>query len=149
MKKNYLFILLSILFFACNNENKRGVSFDIQDVQPFNEALAKNISQTDTLHAIIEGEVESVCSMSGCWMNLKSNDGDSELFVQFKDHEFSVPKEILGKKATMKGKAFLEVTSVEELKQYAEDDGLSQEEIDAITSPEKELRFLATGVIWE
>jgi len=47
----------------------------------------------------------------------------------------------------MEGKAYKEETSVEELKHYAEDEGLSQEEIDAITEPVYELKFMASGVI--
>jgi hypothetical protein len=36
---------------------------------------------------------------------------------------------------------------VEELKHLAEDAGKSKEEIEAITEPKEELKFLATGVL--
>ena len=47
----------------------------------------------------------------------------------------------------MEGKAFREVTTVEELRHYAEDEGASQEEINAITEPTEELKFMANGVL--
>jgi hypothetical protein len=45
------------------------------------------------------------------------------------------------------GRAKKEITSVEDLKHFAEDEGLSQEEIDNITEPKHELKFTATGVL--
>jgi hypothetical protein len=47
----------------------------------------------------------------------------------------------------MQGKAFKEVTSVDELRHYAEDAGDSKEEIAKITEPKTELKFEATGVV--
>ena len=38
-------------------------------------------------------------------------------------------------------------TSVEELKHYAEDAKKSQDEIDAITEPKTEIRFMASGMV--
>ena len=38
------------------------------------------------------------------------------------------------------------MTSVEDLRHYAEDEGKSEEEIMAITEPVEELKFMATGV---
>ena len=49
----------------------------------------------------------------------------------------------------MNGKAFKEVTTVEELRHYAEDEGKSEEEIAAITEPVEEYKFVADGVIME
>ena len=47
----------------------------------------------------------------------------------------------------MHGKAYYQITSLDELRHYAEDAGKSAEEIAAITEPKKELRFLASGVL--
>ena len=47
----------------------------------------------------------------------------------------------------MEGKAYREVTSVDELKHYAEDEGKTPEEIAAIVEPVEELKFMASGVI--
>ena len=45
------------------------------------------------------------------------------------------------------GKAFVTVTSVEELRHYAEDAGKSVAEIAKITSVKKEFAFEASGVL--
>jgi len=47
----------------------------------------------------------------------------------------------------MEGHAFKETTPVEELRHYAEDAGKPQEEIEAITEPKEEVKFLASGVL--
>ena len=47
----------------------------------------------------------------------------------------------------IEGWAHRTITSVEELQHYASDEGLSQEEIDKITEPKKEITFIAKGVL--
>jgi len=47
----------------------------------------------------------------------------------------------------MRGKAYKEETSVDELRHYAEDEGKSAEEVAAITESIIELKFMADGVI--
>ncbi len=95
----------------------------------------------------VKGEIEAVCKMKGCWMTLKN--GDKPMRVTFKDYGFFVPKDASGKMATVEGIAKLDTTSVEILRHYAEDEGLSKEEIAKITEPEIELVFVADGVIIE
>lgn len=94
----------------------------------------------------IEGEVESVCQMKGCWMKIKKTDG-STMTVKFKDYDFFVPMDITGKKVIFEGTPKIKTTSVAELKHYAEDAKLPQSEIDKITKPKEELSFVATGVL--
>jgi hypothetical protein len=72
---------------------------------------------------------------------------DQEMRVSFKDYSFFVPLESSGRKVIMEGIARYEVTSIEDLKHFAEDAGKSQAEIDSITEPDKELVFEASGVI--
>jgi len=110
--------------------------------------LLKKMKKRDSLEVKVVGTVNSVCQMKGCWMNLSSGkQGEEEIFVKFKDYGFFVPKDISGQQVVMKGYAFREVTSVDELRHYAEDEGKSKEEIEAITEPTEELKFLASGVL--
>ena len=69
------------------------------------------------------------------------------MFVKFKDYGFFMPKDIAGKRVVMDGYAFKEITPVDELRHYAEDEGKSPEEIAAIVEPKEELKFLAKGVL--
>ena len=91
-------------------------------------------------------EIEAVCQMKGCWMNLKSGAAEPRR-VSFKDYAFFVPKDAAGKTAVVQGKAYKEVLSVEMQKHYAEDAGKSKEEIAAIKEPKTEYSFEASGVI--
>ena len=79
-------------------------------------------------------------------MNLAIGNGET-MRVTFKDYGFFVPKDCSGKTAIVQGKAYMDTTTVEMLKEYAKDDGKSEEEIAKITAPEIEMVFEAEGVI--
>lgn len=113
-----------------------------------NQMIA-GLAGKDSLVTKIEGTVESVCQVKGCWMNLVPEGGDAEqsVFVKFKDYGFFMPLDLAGQKVALQGVAYREVTTVDELKHYAEDEGLSKEEIEKITEPKEELKFMADGVI--
>ncbi|MEO1513618.1 MAG: DUF4920 domain-containing protein [Bacteroidota bacterium] len=110
--------------------------------------LPAKLENVDSLKVKIRGTVESVCQVKGCWMNVVSQDENGEpIFVKFKDYGFFVPVDITGQEVVMDGYAYREVTSVSELRHYAEDEGKSKEEIAAITEPQEELKFMASGVL--
>lgn len=110
--------------------------------------LLKKLETQDTVKTQLKASVESVCKVKGCWMNLVPTDGtvDQSIFVKFKDYAFFMPLDLTGN-VIVDGIAYREVTTVDELKHYAEDEGKSAEEIAAITEPEEELKFMADGVI--
>ncbi|MCD8539795.1 MAG: DUF4920 domain-containing protein [Leadbetterella sp.] len=94
----------------------------------------------------VEGEVESVCQMKGCWMRIKKTDGTT-MMVKFKDYDFFVPKDIAGKKVIFEGVPSVKTVSVAEQRHYAEDAKKSKEEIEKITEDKVNLTFLAEGVL--
>lgn len=159
-----IFVFLSLVFilFACNSapEGKAqvtadgkvtaisfGEEIDQNDVISYDELISK-MEGADSLGAKVVGVVESVCQAKGCWINIISeNPEQPDMFVKFKDYGFFMPKDIAGKKVVMEGFAFKEVTPVEELRHYAEDEGKTKEEVAAITQPKEELKFLASGVL--
>ena len=108
--------------------------------------LVTTLAKTDTVAAKVQGQVESVCAVKGCWMKVKLDDGQT-MRVTFKDYGFFVPKDIAGKTVVFEGKAFQKVTSVKDLQHYAEDAGKSKAEIAKITQPEKAISFVADGVV--
>ncbi|PBJ13367.1 DUF4920 domain-containing protein [Flavobacterium sp. ACN6] len=93
----------------------------------------------------VKGEVTGVCPKRGCWISLKTDDGSS-FFVKMKDYAFFVPTAAKGKNVVLEGSVERKVTSVEELKHYAKDAKKSKAEIDAITAPKEEIRFMASGI---
>ncbi len=108
--------------------------------------LPAKMGDKDKMPAKVEGTVEDVCKMKGCWMKVKTGDGQT-MRVTFKDYGFFVPKDIVGKTVVVQGVAETTTTSVADLRHYAEDAGKSKEEVAKITEPEKSLTFVADGVI--
>lgn len=122
-----------------------GATFEAKEVLSYDELLNK-MNANDSLQATVQGKVEAVCQAKGCWMNISSPSAGEEMVVKFKDYGFFVPKDISGREVVLQGKAFREVTQVDELRHLAEDAGKSAEEIAAITEPVVELKFMADGV---
>ncbi len=93
----------------------------------------------------IKGKVADVCEKKGCWLTIQTDD-NSQFFVKMKDYAFFVPTALKGKNVVLEGNAERKVISVDEQKHYAEDAKKPQSEIDAITQPKEEIRFLASGI---
>ena len=163
LKKFSGLLLLALLFTACGqappsetdapaNEEQEGKYFgeniNMEGAIPYDQ-LAEKMGDADSIQIKVLGTVNEVCQTKGCWMTLVKNDGTEgeELFVKFKDYGFFVPFDISGRQVVMDGYAYREITSVDELKHYAEDGNESQEVIDAITEPKEEFKFLASGVL--
>ena len=93
----------------------------------------------------VHGKLTQVCQSAGCWIKVE-NATDTPLMVRFKDH-FTIPKSTAaGTMAYFHGIAYMDTTSVEMLKHYAQDAKKSQEEIDKITEPKVTMMFQADGI---
>jgi len=161
--KKILFVAGAAFLFSCGNAEHKEVEVkevikevvveitkhgdDITEEGAISTAefLAKFEGQ-QTLETKIAGNIEEVCSKKGCWMTMNLSD-DKNMRVTFKDYEFFVPLDAGGKQTIIQGTATMDTTTVAMLKHYAEDAGDSQEEIDAITEPEFNYAFEATGVL--
>lgn len=100
----------------------------------------------DTVDVKFSSTINTVCKKKGCWMKLQVSE-DQETMVRFKDYGFFVPKNSQGREVIVEGMAFLDETSVEDLRHYAEDEGKTKEEIEAIQEPKVNYAFTATGVL--
>jgi|APSaa5957512493_1039668.scaffolds.fasta_scaffold05496_3 hypothetical protein len=109
--------------------------------------IQEQLGEADSVRVKVTGTVAKVCQVKGCWMTMYYNDEGESMRVSFKDYGFFVPKNIDGKEAIIDGYAYIETTSMEDLKHYAEDAGESEEEIAEITESKTELTFVADGVI--
>lgn len=155
--------LLSLVTIGCKSTSKAGMAsssasnmketavygadFTAVKVVQYDDLL-KSLAKTKKVDdVIVEGSVNGVCQSKGCWMNIVSEkDANApKMFVKFKDYAFFMPKDLEGK-VIMKGYAYKEETSVDELRHYAEDEGKSKEEIEKITKPVTEYKFMASGV---
>lgn len=128
-------------------DNQFGEAIDAEGAISYT-SLLDQMQSGDSLAVKVKGKVEAVCQAKGCWMNIVAEQPDAEeMMVKFKDYGFFVPKDIAGREVVMEGYAFREVTPVDELQHLAKDAGKPQEEIDQITEPKVELKFLASGVL--
>ncbi len=108
--------------------------------------LNKKLKKAKKLENVaVTGKVTEVCDKKGCWMTVQT-DNNEKFFVKMKDYAFFVPTALKGKNVVLEGAAETKVISVDEQKHYAEDAKKSQAEIDAITKPQEEIRFVATGI---
>jgi hypothetical protein len=114
------------------------------EVDALEEKLAT--PTTTTFTGKVKGTVVSVCEKKGCWMKLQQTDGEG-IMIRFKDYKFFMPLNITGKDVVLEGVAKVTITSIEDLKHYAEDAGKTKEEIEKITAPKKEIEIIATGVL--
>ncbi len=155
MKKNLVFILGAFLMVvSCTTGNSQtknvknfGTTVTADQAITYDQLIPK-MASTDSMPAKVTGTVKQVCQKKGCWMTLVSTQpGTPEMRVTFKDYAFFMPKDLSGKQVVIDGYAFIETTSVDILRHYAEDAGKSKTEIEAIKEPLRELSFEAAGVM--
>ena len=167
MKKYLVLAFLGIGLIACkegasNQEDVATVSEELTSEEPGvfgeefkNEAtltafelgdIYSNLKVGDTINVTFEGPVQEVCQAKGCWMQVDVGAADP-VMIKFKDYGFFVPKDSENTEVIVEGKAFLNEMSVEDQKHYAEDEGKSEAEIEAITSPQITRAFIAEGVL--
>jgi hypothetical protein len=106
----------------------------------------KSLKAGDTINVKFASRINEVCSKKGCWMKLDLTDG-TQTMVRFKDYGFFMPLDAKDRKVIVNGKAFVQETSVADLKHFAEDAGKTKEEIARITMPKVEFAFEADGVL--
>ena len=163
MKKVLMIVAMSALCLYCSGPSGASGSNSATPVQSDGKYFGEKISEadaisytallqvlvkTDSVATKVKGIVTSVCQAKGCWIKLTSEgDNQPEMMVKFKDYGFFMPKDIAGRQVVLQGIAYREVTSVDELRHYAEDAGKSAEEIQKITAPKEELKFMAAGVV--
>lgn len=130
---------------ASSTEQFFGEKITVDGATPIAE-LKTLMGEQKELKIKLEAPIDAVCQKKGCWMDLKTAEGEP-MRVTFKDYAFFVPKDAAGKTAIVDGVAKIEETSVADLQEYAKDAGKSKEEIAAIKEPKKELVFEASGVV--
>ena len=91
------------------------------------DQLAATLGDSDSMRVKTKGKIVSVCQKKGCWMKVDMGEGKT-MRVTFKDYGFFVPKDAAGKEVVLEGKVQKQLTDIETLRHYAEDEGKSEEE---------------------
>jgi len=152
-------LLFFVLFFSCQNiKSKRipvkidsvsyfsyGTGFDLLNVVSPNYLIEKVENSTDSVQLKLKGKIIDVCSKKGCWMTIELPN-NQELMVRFKDYGFFIPVDSSGE-AIINGLAYINNTSVDELRHYAKDAGASINDIKSIVEPKITYNFEAVGVL--
>ena len=166
--KNSHFVLLALAFAvttACQKQTSETVVEEVTIEQLDSETVPGNygadielsgiVSPAEMVLAVqkdgdfegkITGDIKEVCTKKGCWLTMDLPNGES-MRVTFKDYEFFVPTNSQGYPVILEGIAVLTETDVETQRHYAEDGGMSKEDIAKITEPKREITFEATGVV--
>ena len=163
MKFLILVFAASTIFLAsCKNTTTNDKKSDKDSTTTITNFFGKQFENTNAIAAsevvvqinsgkpfkgVMEGRIMDVCQAKGCWANLELPAGQT-IKVLFRDangDEFSIDKTSTGKMIDVNGVGYMDTTSVEMLKHYAEDDGASKEEIAKIKSPEIKPVFTASG----
>lgn len=143
--KNILFLLALLAANTAFGQTTYGDQTTAAGAIPAS-SLAAKMKGLDSLAVKVTGTVAGVCQKKGCWLQVDIGEGKT-MRVRFKDYAFFVPKDISGKTVVLDGHAYNSVTSVDELRHYAQDAGKSKAEIEKITEPVVDVVYEARGVI--
>ncbi|MFY8019785.1 MAG: DUF4920 domain-containing protein [Bacteroidia bacterium] len=99
-----LMLLLTSFILACNSNTRKNIpkTGSFGDVLDLNDTFYQ---VSDTLHHnknLFKGEILNYCKGEGCWLTLKNENGKPVL-VEIKNKSFTLPLEINGLSAFVKG----------------------------------------------
>jgi hypothetical protein len=108
--------------------------------------LPRVLANKDSLAVQVTGQVQDVCQVKGCWMDIRLAD-NTVMKVRFQDYAFFVPANLKGKTVVLNGQAYNQTVSVADQRHYAQDAGKPAAEIQAIKAPRKSITYTASGVM--
>lgn len=134
LKLIFSLLLFSLsLTIAQTEEANYGAGLTLTEKTSISTILADPEAYLDKT-VLVEGEVLDVCPHMGCWMEIKSDNGEGMIKVKVKDGEIVFPVEAKGKTALVEGTVYkIELTqekAIEHFQHIAEEKG---EEFDAST----------------
>lgn len=111
-----LTIFVSIISFA--QTEKFGKEITLEEKTKISEIInapEKFLGKT----VLVEGEVLEVCPAAGCWMELKSDDGEGKIKIKVRDGDIVFPMSAKGKNAVVEGTVYkIELTKEEAVEYY-------------------------------
>lgn len=95
----------------------------------------------------LTGQVSGVCQNKGCWMTVGTGEpGTPAVRITFQGYGFFVPKDSMGKTATVEGRFKVTTLSVAQAQHYADDAAKEGAVAKKVTEPQKTLALVARGV---
>ena len=104
-------LIISVLFLSCGliysqtEEIKLGAEITLTEKTNISDILADPDAYLDQT-VLVEGEILDVCPKMGCWMELKSDDGEGMIKVKVKDGDIVFPGDAVGDYAVVQGTVY-------------------------------------------
>lgn len=104
-------LIISVLFLSCGliysqtEEVKLGAEITLTEKTNISDILADPDAYLDQT-VLVEGEILDVCPKMGCWMELKSDDGEGMIKVKVKDGDIVFPGDAVGDYAVVQGTVY-------------------------------------------
>ena len=118
MKKLMVFLILFISVASYAQPDKYGKEISLTEKTNISKILAQPEEYVGKT-VLVEGEVLDVCSMAGCWMELKSDAENQKVKIKVKDGDIVFPVEAKGKSALVEGTVYkIELTKEEAVEYY-------------------------------
>lgn len=99
------FFLNCGLIFSQTEVIKLGAEITLTEKTNISDVLADPDFYLDQT-VLVEGEILDVCPMMGCWMELKSDDGEGMIKVKVKDGDIVFPVNAVGDYAVVQGTVY-------------------------------------------
>jgi len=107
------------LIFAQTEKINLGTEITLTEKTKISDILADPDSYLDQA-VLVEGEILDVCPKMGCWMELKSDDGEGMIKVKVKDGDIVFPVDAIGDYAVVQGTVYKIELTQEEAVNYFE-----------------------------
>ncbi|MCW8803711.1 MAG: DUF4920 domain-containing protein [Ignavibacteriaceae bacterium] len=131
-----LFLIIGVIL-PQTDEANLGAEITLTEKTNISDILADPETYLDKT-VLVEGEILDVCPMMGCWIELKSDDGEGKIKVKVKDGEIVFPVEAKGNTALVEGKVYkIELTKEKAIEhfQHIADEKAQEFDPSSITGP--------------
>lgn len=112
-------ILISAIALAQTDEIKLGSEITLTEKTKISDIISNPNAYLDKT-VLVEGEILDVCPNMGCWMELKSDNGEGKIKIKVKDGDIVFPVEAIGDEAVVQGTVYKIELTQEEAVQYYE-----------------------------
>ena len=115
----FVSLLCSGIIFAQTEASKLGAEITLTEKTKISDILADPDAYLGET-VLVEGEVLDVCPKMGCWMELKSDEGEGIIKIKVKDGDIVFPVEAVGDYAVVEGTVYKIDLTQEEAVNYFE-----------------------------
>jgi hypothetical protein len=125
---------------------RRGEKLSSAQPMTVDELLA-NVSTLNGKTVKVTGRVEKVCKHKGCWFVVAGSKPEAQISVTAKGYGFFMPRDSVGKVATLEGPLTVKTLSAEEAQHYEDDYAhASGQPAKKVTAPKTEVGIEAFAV---